>query len=140
MANEPGQLTNLMTLYHVLRTMDAGLYCYHTLAEFEAHYDAGDWDTDNYLWYHGRLFTTAEEAYQAAAVEAVRQMWEAFVAEDVRDVSDTEPFNLLYSSTARAREDDHGLATVTINSAGERHYLRNGSRRSGVTTGHRWDL
>jgi len=69
-----------------------------TLAEFEAHYDKNDWSFENYLWYHGVLFTKAQQAFERAGVQALQQLWQSFVGANVEQVSDTKLLNLLFQA------------------------------------------
>lgn len=96
--NEPDQVPALMRLYHTLHAVEAHHFSYRTLAEFEAHYDKNDWSFENYLWYHGVLFTKAQQAFERAGVQALQQLWQSFVGANVEQVSDTKLLNLLFQA------------------------------------------
>jgi hypothetical protein len=94
-SNEPERLPALMTLYRVFRAIDAHHFQYNTLTAFEAQYDGGDWSLDNYLWYHGSLFSGAEAAYRAVGTQALQRLWQTFVSANVQEVSDRQLLDLL---------------------------------------------
>jgi hypothetical protein len=93
-AEEPEQLPALETFPRVIGAVGAQHFRYHTLADFETQY-GGDWDTGNYLWYHGALFAAARQSYQAAGVQSLRRMWQAFVLAGIKEATDAELIELL---------------------------------------------
>jgi hypothetical protein len=94
-AVEPAQLPALEVFPRALRAIDARHVRYHTLHDFEAQYDGGDWSNENYCWYHGFLFETAKQAYRAADVQALQRLWQAFVLANVREIADEQLAELL---------------------------------------------
>jgi hypothetical protein len=93
--NEPDRLPFVETLPRALRAIEARHVRYHTFDEFEAQYRGGDWTGENYMWYHGYLYETARQAYQVAGIQALQRLWQAFVLDDVREISDAELVGLL---------------------------------------------
>ncbi len=88
--NEPDRLPALETFPRTIRAVDARHLRYQTLGAFEQQYHGGDWTIENYLWYHGYLYETAKQAYRAAGIRSIQQMWQAFVVAKVREVSDDQ--------------------------------------------------
>lgn len=92
--NEPAQLSALETLPRVMSRLPARQFRYHTLHDFDTHYNGG-MELENYLWYHGHLFEQAKHVFERSGCMALQRLWHTFVLVNIATVSDAQLIVLL---------------------------------------------